>query len=125
MRKVTKEKDKEYASRYRNKNREAIRARMNAWNKANKDKRKHYALKEKYDLSLEEYNQMLSDQGGCCKICNRHSSLFKKALNVDHCHKTGKIRGLLCKDCNLLLGKVRDDISVLEKAITYLKDDSE
>lgn len=119
--KVSKEKDKEYAARYRNKNRESIRERMNAWNKANKDKRKHYALKEKYGISLENYNEMLMAQKECCKICNRHQSLFTRSLNVDHCHKTGKVRGLLCKDCNLLLGKVRDDVSVLKEAIKYLE----
>lgn len=123
MKKVSKEKDKEYADRYRTKNRKAIRERMNAWNRANPDKRKHYALKEKYGISLEDYNSMLNVQNECCKICKRHKSLFTRSLNVDHCHKTGKVRGLLCKDCNLLLGKVRDDVSVLLEAIKYLEEE--
>lgn len=124
MKKISKEKDKEYAERYRAKNREAIRERMNAWNRSNKDKRKHYALKEKYKISLEDYNLMLVSQENCCKICKRNKDAFSKALNVDHCHSTGKIRGLLCKDCNLLLGKARDTVNVLESAIAYLKETS-
>lgn len=113
---------KEYAASYRAKNRERIRSRTNEWNKANRSKRKHYALKETYNLSLEDYAAMLAAQNNCCKICNKNQSVFKRAMHVDHCHETGKIRGLLCKDCNLLLGRAKDQITTLENAILYLKE---
>lgn len=122
MSKVSKEKQNQYSAKYREKNREAIRARMNAWNRQNRTKRKHYALKENYGISLEQYNEMLKQQNDCCKICNEHKDSFDRALAVDHCHITNKVRGLLCKNCNMLLGKAKDKISILKSAIKYLEE---
>lgn len=122
MGKVSKDKQTEYDVRYREKNRESIRARMNAWNRKNKDKRRHYALKENYGIGLDQYNDMLKQQNECCKICNQHKDLFDRALAVDHCHATGKVRGLLCKNCNMMLGKAKERIDVLKAAIKYLEE---
>lgn len=77
--------------------------------------------KYRYGLCLEEYNKLLEKQGGCCAICNKHSSEFKKPLYIDHNHKTKEIRGLLCHNCNVVLGMVGDDIDILSKSIEYLK----
>lgn len=78
-------------------------------------------LKRKFNLSLDEYNQMFTKNNGCCYICNRHQTSFKTRLAVDHCHTTGKIRGLLCSPCNTALGSFKDNIDILNKAINYLK----
>jgi uncharacterized protein YlaI len=59
-------------------------------------------------------------QKGCCAICGKHQTILNKTLNVDHCHKTGKIRGLLCTNCNHGLGKFYDNAEVLKVAINYL-----
>lgn len=68
--------------------------------KANKNRQ----LKNKFGITLDDYNKMFEDQKGCCKTCNRHQTILSKGLVVDHCHKTGKVRGLLCDYCNRLLG---------------------
>ena len=60
-------------------------------------------------------------QNGRCAICGKHQNKFKKALSVDHCHKKGIIRGLLCNSCNLGLGKFYDNCELLNNAIYYLK----
>lgn len=56
-----------------------------------------------------------------CAICKKHKSNFTRALAVDHCHTTGKIRGLLCTNCNRALGNIKDSIDNLKNAIEYLE----
>ena len=82
---------------------------------------KSIRLQAMYGITLEEYNQMFADQNGNCGICKRNQSEFTKALSVDHCHTTGEVRGLLCDDCNMGLGKFKDDEFKLQEAIKYLK----
>src|SRR5258708_796783 len=60
-------------------------------------------LKETYGISIEEYNQLFHLQNGKCLGCNKHQNEFKRRLDVDHCHEIGKIRGLLCINCNLVI----------------------
>lgn len=55
-----------------------------------------------------------------CGICGSEAKNQAKALNVDHCHETGEVRGMLCISCNLALGAFKDDISLLHKAVQYL-----
>jgi hypothetical protein len=83
-----------------------------------------FRLKRKYGITLEDYNNMLKSQNNVCKTCGTSNpgANSDKYFNVDHCHKTGKIRGLLCGQCNIALGLVKDNISVLENLIKYLKD---
>ena len=78
-------------------------------------------LKSTYGITPEDYNNMFKEQKGCCAICGVHQSERKKRLAVDHCHKTGKIRGLLCSNCNTGIGNLRDSIELLEQAIKYLR----
>ena len=92
-----------------------------SYKERNPDSQKAAALKRLYNITLEDYDKMFSKQNGCCTICNRHQSEFKKALAVDHCHVTGLVRGLLCSDCNLILGNAQDKIEILVNAIDYLK----
>lgn len=78
-----------------------------------------YQKKHKYNLSAEEYYHMFEEQGNRCAICER--SFDDVPAFVDHDHKTGKVRGLLCPKCNTLLGMVNDNPDILRKAIMYLE----
>ncbi|UKH49716.1 endonuclease VII [Rahnella phage Sarma103] len=78
-------------------------------------------LRQNYGINLETYNRMLSEQEGSCKICGLTERIQNRSLAVDHCHKTGVVRGLLCSACNIALGKFEDDINRLERAIKYLR----
>jgi hypothetical protein len=84
-------------------------------------------IRDNYNITTDDYCRMWKEQDGCCKICK---GWYKGKTNggsecltfcIDHCHDTGKIRGLLCRDCNTGLGHFNDDIKRLEGAIDYLK----
>jgi len=79
---------------------------------------KSAALKKLYKINLEDYNRMYEEQHGLCNICGD----YREVLQVDHCHNTDIIRGLLCNRCNFMLGNAKDNIEILEAAIRYLKD---
>jgi len=93
------------------------------WYSNTQNKRKNYLnrIKNKYGVSSEEYQKMFDEQEGKCLICEKHDDDVKQRLHVDHCHQTGKVRGLLCFNCNAGMGNLGDDIVLLEKAIQYLK----
>lgn len=82
-------------------------------------------LKVSYNLTLSDYEQILEDQNNSCAVCGlSNDEYFKKhnqQLCVDHCHKTGKVRGLLCRVCNSGLGKLGDTSDGVYKGYTYLK----
>jgi len=78
--------------------------------------------KRLYGVTSEMYQEMLLKQNFKCKICDTDNT--KYALNVDHCHKSGKVRGLLCQCCNRGIGYLKDSEKILEKAISYLKEHS-
>ena len=113
-----KEKQKEYHRQYYIKNRERVKEYHNKYYQEHKDqwherykkryrdplKRRDSELRNKFGITLEDYNILLDKQKGCCLLCNRHYSELVKALAVDHNHTTGKIRGLLCGPCNTRLG---------------------
>jgi hypothetical protein len=73
-------------------------------------------LARKYGLTPEDVEEMLAAQGGLCAICEE-----AEAVHVDHCHDTGRIRGLLCFRCNAALGQFDDVPSRLRKAAEYLE----
>lgn len=82
-------------------------------------------LKNRYGISLDEYNTMLEQQNYSCKICgSKDSSSPHGSANfaVDHCHETGSVRGLLCNQCNRGLGLFKDSTELLLKSINYLKE---
>ncbi len=93
-----------------------------------REKRKHprYALIKRrhkvkqYGLTLEQYEQLRKDHNDCCAICNQSQSERTKLLHIDHSHKTGKVRGLLCDNCNMGLGSFKDNPELLRKAIEYV-----
>lgn len=77
-----------------------------------------YELKAAYGITLEEYNQYIKNQNNKCAVCDE--DMYKR-YNVDHCHKTGKFRAILCYKCNPGLGYFEDNIGKLLLAIKYLK----
>lgn len=79
-------------------------------------------LKFRYNITYQQYTEMYDLQNHSCNICKKPNSLGgRKGLQVDHCHKTGKIRMLLCPKCNTLLSICNDNIDILESSILYLK----
>ena len=96
--------------------------RAQTWNSDNKEKLKrssrNSSFKRKYDITLDQYEDIAKSQNNKCLICEEET---KRNLAVDHCHETGKIRGLLCMNCNIGLGHFKDDIINLRKAISYLE----
>lgn len=100
---------------------------------ANRQKRHHrdpgyhraYHLKATYGLSPAEYEELAREQSGLCGICGETESRVRKGkllpLAVDHDHKTGKVRGLLCMDCNRALGWFHDDLARIEGAVSYIR----
>lgn len=81
---------------------------------------KSYSLKRKFNMTTEQYDELKRQQGGKCACCPKEFSSNGKNLAVDHCHVTGKIRGLLCNECNTSLGLLKENIIVLENLIAYL-----
>lgn len=82
----------------------------------------------RYNLTLDEYHSIYERQDFVCAICHREDCSSSKSLNgrlfVDHCHVTGKVRGLLCHGCNIVIGNVGDSIVLLDSAIQYLRKSS-
>ena len=95
------------------------------YNKDNSETVRSQYLKRAYGMTFEEFENMLSEQNNCCAICgtNKPSKTRGrvKRFHVDHDHKTGKIRGLICKSCNIALGEVEDNIHILKSMIQYLE----
>lgn len=122
--KKNKEKVSEIKRKWREKNREKIRESDKIYRKNNpekiKEKAKRNYIKSKllrYKLSVQEFNSIFERQNGNCLICNKKM----KRVCVDHCHKTNKVRGLLCITCNSGLGMFCDSIKLLKSAIKYLE----
>lgn len=90
------------------------------------EKRRDSKIRHTYGIDSKQYNEMLERQNHVCAICDqkecRKNSWGEiRSLAIDHCHKTKKVRGLLCDDCNNLLGRAKDNQNILKKAIFYLK----
>jgi len=86
-----------------------------------KEMARNSKLKKAYGITLKEYNKMLAKQDECCAICKTDIPNGKgNTFHVDHCHETGKVRGLLCSNCNTSLGGFKDNPTLLTKAIKYL-----
>jgi hypothetical protein len=91
------------------------------WVKKNRDKHFGYELKRKYGITYADYQKMLVDQKGKCAICGRDHSEFQKRFHVDHNHATGKVRALLCVNCNHGIGAFMENKELLKKAVQYLE----
>ena len=75
-----------------------------------------------FGIGLPEFEEILKSQNHCCAICGKPQSSQKRRFSVDHSHETGKIRAILCDNCNHGLGNFKDNIKNLENAINYLKE---
>lgn len=76
-------------------------------------------ITRRYGITEEQYKRLLEIQNNACAICQKTS---KRRFCVDHCHKTNRVRGLLCYLCNIMLGRLDDNPRVFEKVIRYLED---
>ena len=113
MKKVKHPKKQEY---YR-KNREKILAQRKST--YDPESRRERTLRENYNMSVNDYFDMLNSQGGGCAICSTCPPQGSP-LKVDHNHDTGEVRGLLCQNCNIGLGHFKDSPSLLYRGIAYL-----
>ena len=82
--------------------------------------REHH-LKKTYGITLEQYDEMLEEQGNGCAICGTEEPGGRGRFHVDHCHDTGQVRGLLCMSCNTALGGFKDNTKTLLSAVNYLR----
>ena len=104
-----KESFKKYQRDYKEQNREAY-ARY----------QKNSGLKKNYGITIDQYEQLLLDQDFTCVICEQKLDLGRNTC-VDHDHSTGKVRGILCRQCNRTLGLLKDSESLLQNALDYLR----
>lgn len=108
------------AKQFAKDNPDKVKMYQKSWRERNPEKRKLYTRNSRiraYGIEPEEYYKMLKEQGHGCAICKSKS--VHRAMNIDHNHKTGKVRGLLCDGCNLSLGHLERD-GWIEKAMEYL-----
>lgn len=116
-----------YAWQKNNKERYAANRRRRENEIYTTDRRHAKHLKKNFGISPDIYQSKLDSQGGVCAICGKEETVHAKngidmkRLSVDHDHKTGELRGLLCSNCNAAIGYLKDDISLIEKAAGYLK----
>ena len=90
------------------------------WRERDPESNKRRLRKWNYGISTEEYELLINTQKNQCAICHNQER-DGRSLGVDHCHKTGKIRGLLCFTCNAAIGLLKDNENILLSAIEYLK----
>ena len=109
---------------YTMKNKESESARHKKYFAANRDRIAKSIRKRKYGLVPELYTYLLKKQNGVCAICKQPETRITKGslcrLSVDHNHKTGTIRGLLCTKCNSAIGYLQDDLSIAKTLLSYL-----
>lgn len=106
--------------RYMMRNRDAIRAHRKAYMEAHKveaaEYRRRWNLAKRYGITLEQYAEMWSRQGGLCGVCQKSH----RRMVVDHDHDTGAVRGILCHRCNICLGGLGDNLGGVMRVVRYL-----
>lgn len=108
---------------YYQNNKEVLREKAKIYRKNNEKREKERSrenLIKAYGITPKDYNKIFEEQKGCCAICERHQTEFKKKLSIDHNHNDGQVRGLLCHNCNVGLGNFKDDIELMKRGIDYL-----
>ena len=135
-------KEKKRKKEWRKNNRDKARESQYAWNRKNPSKlraiqqrhkmksdykriQRNYELMSKYGITVDDYEELIRSQNNKCKICMK-SETTNRSLAVDHCHKSGAVRALLCFRCNTSIGQFEDSPDLLRKAAEYLEhhDDS-
>ena len=112
-----------YQSEYYERNRDELRAKMKVWwhSDAGKSHKFRRTLR-RYGLTQECWDQLWDQQAAKCAGCIR-PLVLGASTHIDHCHVTGRVRGLLCSECNLAIGKLRDSVSTLRRLADYLEKD--
>jgi hypothetical protein len=100
-----------------------IKKRSTQWKLNNPEQVRESQLKNLYGITAQEYNTLIEDQSGRCAICSKDFQ-SSKHTHLDHCHLTGKIRGILCSNCNRGIGLLKDSVQILENAVQYLNQHS-
>ena len=123
---------KEYHAKWYEANKEKRRKQVSDYGKSqpkewHQAKGRKYHLKKRYNITQQEYETTLASQDYKCALCGKDASDNKRGgkldpLHIDHCHKTNKLRDLLCHQCNSGLGQFKDNIEILQKAVQYLID---
>jgi len=104
---------REYGKKWRLKNKDKLKI----YEVTNAPKKRNRKLVKKYGITFEDREAMKDKQQDTCAICGQTT----KTLHVDHCHRTKKVRGLLCPQHNMMIGLAKDSITILQSAIDYLK----
>ena len=107
--------DRAKAREYRRANLTKVNLANRDWHRRNPWWKKQKRLK-KYGLTQEQFDDINTAQGGVCAICKQP---YKRG-HVDHCHRTGRVRGLLCIPCNLGIGHLKESREIMERAMDYL-----
>ena len=102
--------------------REWRRLNPKSYTEEEKAVKREKSLQHRYKITGDEYEYLLAQQGGFCAICGIEHTETPKRLAVDHNHNTGKVRGLLCSNCNRAIGLLQDNPGLLRKAADYLEE---
>ena len=102
---------------------------MTSWRERTKEQKERNRMAQKryqYGISAQEYEELLLKQDGKCAVCRNGETRMSRygrvrSLSVDHCHTTGAIRGLLCDNCNNILGRANDSPAILRRLAAYLE----
>lgn len=100
---------------------QCVRLNVAAYRKADPIRLKNTWLKQDFGITMEQYNELFAAQNGCCAICEAHPAKQKRHFAVDHDHATGKIRGILCTNCNTAIGKMEEDPIRMRRAAEYVE----
>ena len=110
-------------------NPELVRAYQLSYREKNREILGDKERQRRFGITRQEYAEMFHRQNGVCAICSQPETATRlgkvKALSVDHNHKTGSVRGLLCSDCNTGIGKLKEDRNIFLSAIQYLDEHSD
>jgi AraC-like DNA-binding protein len=119
-----KEVSRKARAKWRDKNPEVVREYQKSYREKNREVLSDKERQRRFGISRQEYAELFNRQEGVCAICKLPETATRlgkiKSLAVDHDHKTGAVRGLLCSDCNTGIGKLKDDPKVLQAAVQYL-----
>jgi hypothetical protein len=122
---IQKEKSKAYIQGWRAANKDKVKATSRRYRDNNlekvRERDREASFKKLYGLTIAERDQMLADQGGECAACGSRNPASKLGWHTDHCHKSEKVRGILCANCNTALGHAKDSVDRLRLLISYLE----
>ena len=105
---------------WRKNNMDYVAGKAREWRAKNPERVKDHHLLKNYGIDYGTYDRMFAEQGGKCAICGTKSTGRHTRFHVDHCHKTGEVRGLLCHNCNHGIGHFKHSPEILQSAINFL-----